>query len=337
MSVGVRDKYHIGINSKGYILRGAPDRPAYKREVLASQVDRLAISDISYSDFAGQTLFYLAQTDWSGGIKDDRTWKDDAKFYYSTNIDAHSESGAIKLAAGLTLKNTFTENINCGVYGSVGGTSYHYVGTHHDADGQPVVYRSSNGSSFSNITDSAMSNLRTDISCLRIVNSALWITTIGLGQSDVVESYDGTTFTDHSAAILAASSLISILNSSTVVDVGSDIYAGVSGGKTLADTGVKATTAYVSANWTNPTYAYADDANRATTTTAGLVQDYRTFDLSAIPVGALIVGVEVNAKGFGNAADMVLSAKISADGGVNWSSVWKVATPNNGSDTTLTF
>jgi hypothetical protein len=337
MATGVRDKYHVAINSKGYILRGAPERPAYKREVLASQVDRLAISDISYSDFAGQTLFYLAQTDWSAGIKDDRTWKDDGKFYYSTNIDAHSKLGSIKLSSGLTLKKDFTENINCGIYGSVAGTSYHYIGTNDTGSTKPAVYRSSDGTTFSDISSSAISDLRTDVSCLRVVNSALWITTLGVNQTDVVQSYDGTSFTDHSAAILAASTLVSVLNSSCVLDVGSDIYAGVSGGKTLANTGEKATTAYVTANWNNPTYAYADDSNRATTTVAGLVQDYRTFDLSAIPVGALITGVEVKAKGQGNAADMVLSAKISGDGGVNWASAWKIDTPNNGSDTTLTF
>ncbi len=96
-ATGVRDKYHIAVNSKGYMLRGAPDRPAYQKSIVPSQIDRLAISDLAYSDFSGQGLFYLAQTDWSAGVKSEKTWRDDAKYWYSTNIDTYSEQGCIQL------------------------------------------------------------------------------------------------------------------------------------------------------------------------------------------------------------------------------------------------
>ena len=65
----IRNKYHVAINSVGYMLRGAPNTPVYTRGVVPSTVNRLAVSDINYSDFSGQGIFYLAQTDWSAGIK----------------------------------------------------------------------------------------------------------------------------------------------------------------------------------------------------------------------------------------------------------------------------
>ncbi len=339
MATGVKDKYNVAINGKGYIFRGSPDKPAYLRDILPSQVDRLAISDLSYSDFAGQTLFYNAQTDWSAGAKDDRTWKDDAKFYYSSNIDAHSEAGAIKLASGLALKKDFTEDVNCGEYGNVGGTSYHFIGTRLPSyNVQPVIYRSTDGTTFSDISNSIMSKYRTDVSCLKTINSILWATTLGAGQVDVVQSYNGTAFTDYSAAILAASSLVSILNSSVINNVGNDIYAGISGGKTTGNI-VKAPTAKftVASDWNDPNNAFVDDGNYATTTWAARIQGYRTFDVSSLPVGALITGIEIKAKGHGDAANMELAALISTDGGATYASTWKVGTPNLTTDTTLTF
>ena len=98
MSTGVKDKYNIAINSKGYMLRGAPGQVAYAKSVVPSQIDRLAVSDLAYSDFAGQGLFYLAQTDWNAGIKSERMWRDDAKFYYSTNMKCHLPNLLVQLA-----------------------------------------------------------------------------------------------------------------------------------------------------------------------------------------------------------------------------------------------
>jgi len=97
MGTGVKEQYNIAINSKGYTLRGVPYKPGYQKSIVASQIDRLAISDIAYSDFSGAGLFFIAQTDWIGGSKHEKLWKDDAKFWYSSNIDAYSEQGSIKL------------------------------------------------------------------------------------------------------------------------------------------------------------------------------------------------------------------------------------------------
>jgi hypothetical protein len=129
MGTGIHNKYNIALNGAGYILQGSPDRPAYKRSVVASEVDRLSISDLAYSDFAGSGLFYIAQTDWSAGTKNEITWKDDGKFYYSKNIDVFSEQGAIKVVTDLTSEKDFTPGINCGIYEELGGASYHWVGT----------------------------------------------------------------------------------------------------------------------------------------------------------------------------------------------------------------
>jgi hypothetical protein len=68
----------------------------------------------------------------------------------------------------------------------------------------------------------------------------------------------------------------------------------------LTDTGAKAPTATGTPNneWTNPTYAYADDTNRTTTTrtTDGKKwQSYATFGLG-VPAGATINGIEIAIK-----------------------------------------
>jgi len=95
------------------------------------------------------------------------------------------------------------------------------------------------------------------------------------------------------------------------------------------------------ANWTNPTNAYSSNNVYATTTTAGLKQQYKTFGLGApetpvIPHGSTILGLRVKVECKGDAANMEVAVRLSPDGGTVWSTA-KTATPNNGSDTTLTF
>ena len=94
-------------------------------------------------------------------------------------------------------------------------------------------------------------------------------------------------------------------------------------------------------NWTNPTNAYSSNNVYATTVTAGLVQVYKTFGLGSVqapltPHGSTILGIKVLVECKGDAANMELAVRLSPDEGVTWSTA-KVATPNNGSDTTLTL
>ena len=104
-----KNKYHISIDSIGCMLSGTPENPS--RNVSRQPVfgNRFASGDRDYTDFS--IWWYWAQTDWSGGFKDQKQWEDDAKFYYSVNVDTWSEIGAVKLLNDWESVNNFTENI----------------------------------------------------------------------------------------------------------------------------------------------------------------------------------------------------------------------------------
>lgn len=111
--IDTKSRYHIALDGVGLLLQGAPDRPAYMTMNAPVYGTRFASGDRDYNDLS--QWWYFIQTDWAGGIKDEQSWEDDAKFYYSSNIDAYSLSGAVKLLRKLVLDHTFDENIVCGV------------------------------------------------------------------------------------------------------------------------------------------------------------------------------------------------------------------------------
>lgn len=61
---------------------------------------RFASGDRDYNDLS--QWWYLTQTDWSGGFKEQTSFEDDAKFYYSSNIDARTKPGTIRLERQMT-------------------------------------------------------------------------------------------------------------------------------------------------------------------------------------------------------------------------------------------
>lgn len=200
MATGVRTKYNVAINGKGYILRGAPDQPAYQRAVVATEIDRLAISDLAYSDFSGSGLFYVAQTDWNAGIKNEKTWRDDAKYYYSTNIDTYSEQGVIKLEKELTAQNDFTEILTCG---GIDGSVIEFVGTEDNGSGYPQVYKY-NGSSWSAIAATTFGTAKNAVSQLIAHNDDLYAGNVGIENTYSLGKYDGSSWSDLTAAVITA-------------------------------------------------------------------------------------------------------------------------------------
>lgn len=202
MSSGVRDKYHLAINGHGYMLRGAPNNPAYRRDEVPTAISRLALSDIEYSDFSGSGLFFAAQTDWSGGIKSQKLWADDAKYYYSTNIDAFSEPGAIKLFKQLEIEEDIAESITCGCVAEVAGSTNQYIGTDDGSDNRPKIYKNSSGT-WADIVSTAFDTDLTAVSQLSGHKGLLVASSIGANAdgSNAVSTYNGTSWTDHKTAI----------------------------------------------------------------------------------------------------------------------------------------
>jgi len=106
------------------------------------------------------------------------------------------------------------------------------------------------------------------------------------------------------------------------------------------NTGLLSPSGIGASNWTNPTNAYASDDSYATTTTLNEIQEYNNFGLGStgsptIPLASIIDGIEVKIECHGDVADMEISVALSW-GGVSLTD-YKADTPNDGSDTTLTF
>ncbi len=121
MASGIRSRYHIGINNKGFMLRGAPDQPAYVKQDVPTQAGNATPTDIGYDQLNGAGWKYWAQTDWSGGFQRLK-WKDDASFKDGQGIDTIKEYGSV------SLQNNFTSAIKI--------TGSHTYGAHsvHDQD-----------------------------------------------------------------------------------------------------------------------------------------------------------------------------------------------------------
>jgi hypothetical protein len=144
-------QYDIALNEQGYILASRPEMP----RIVAGQApifgSRFAQGDRDYGDFS--FWWFLAQTDWSGGFKDETQWKDDAKYYASSFLDCYSEPGAIKMHPGVTDEYYFNENPNVMAEGEVNNSNALFVGTTESGDGKPKLYYQLNADSWGEATD----------------------------------------------------------------------------------------------------------------------------------------------------------------------------------------
>lgn len=203
--VAIKSEYHIALDGVGLILQGAPDRLAYQQGQAPIYGTRFASGDRDYNDLS--QWWYLVQTDWTGGIKDAVSWADDAKYYYSTNIDVFSENGAIKLASGLTLEKDFTEEIVCGSYESPGATAYAYVGTNPSGSTKPAIYRRTAVSTWGNISSAFMPTTQQSVMDIMVHKAKLWFITMDITSGGTYEvgycDEDGGSPSDLSANVAA--------------------------------------------------------------------------------------------------------------------------------------
>jgi len=222
---------------------------------------RFASGDRSYSDLS--LWWYFAQTDWSGGIKDDRAWIDDAKFYYSTNIDV-SQPGAIKLAKSIEAFGTVPQTAYCGGQFSVrrdAGTSTttsYFIGTaDKSSDSKPRIYEWDGDSWEEFLTGSDIGTNQNIISQVSGHKSTFWASTVGNGNTGVVLQYSGTAWIDHSAAIITAVSETGGMGSSRChCEVNNVLY--VEGDDFLNDHVFIVSTADNGTTWTKVAYHNTD-------------------------------------------------------------------------------
>lgn len=212
--IATKSKFHLALNGVGLMLQGAPDRLAYQQSQAPVYGQRFANGDRDYNDLSA--WWYFIQTDWSGGAKDTFSWSDDAKFYYSTNIDVWGEPGAIKLTreqypAGSGGDNDFTYNVICGFEGEVNGSVKKFVGLSDDAGGRPRIWSANPGEaqSWSDVSGTAIGTNQATISQMSARSDILIVSTTGAGTTWVVLTWNGTTWTDQSANLYNGGATIS--------------------------------------------------------------------------------------------------------------------------------
>ncbi len=100
--VNIKNEFHVALDGQGLLLQGAPERliSAYEQSQAPVYGNRFASGDRDYNDLS--LWWYLTQTDWAGGIKDNVSFLDDIKYYYSSNLDVRTQPSAIKLERTIT-------------------------------------------------------------------------------------------------------------------------------------------------------------------------------------------------------------------------------------------
>lgn len=116
MATGVRTKYHIALNGKGFMLRGAPSQPRYIKERAPTLVNQLGIGDLNYAQLNGSGWSYWTQTDWSGGFQRIK-FKDDASFKDGQAVDTIKKYGEVTLQKGWTSAGSFSGSHSYGAHG----------------------------------------------------------------------------------------------------------------------------------------------------------------------------------------------------------------------------
>lgn len=119
--VDTKGKFHVALDGVGLMLQGAPAAPGYLMKNSPVYGTRFASGDRDYNDLS--QWWYLTQTDWSGGIKNTFSFADDAKFYYSSNVDVRTKPGTIRLERQISLVRTATEKITDVKLVNAGGSS----------------------------------------------------------------------------------------------------------------------------------------------------------------------------------------------------------------------
>lgn len=117
----MRSRYHLAINARGFMLRGAPQAPAYRKTLAPNLLtriyfNRLGVEDLGSDPLNGARWDYWHQTDWTGGHQVLK-FQDDGSFKDGQGVDTLTEFGSIKL------QNGFTSAI------SISGS--HAYGSHH--------------------------------------------------------------------------------------------------------------------------------------------------------------------------------------------------------------
>lgn len=205
--IATRGKFHVALNGQGFLLQGAPDRLAYRQQQAPVYGQRFASGDRDYNDLS--QWWYWNQTDWSGGLKNQRSWANDAKYFFSTNIDTWSQPGSIRLTRqqgeiGGTADEAFDESMSCGASGDLGGTQSNLIGTFDNSgDSKPKLYKAPSGvaQTWTEVAGSTFNAGQNVVSQIVFRAGFAWVMLAGTVTQTKLFTYDGTTLSDKTSQI----------------------------------------------------------------------------------------------------------------------------------------
>lgn len=113
--ITTKSKFQLALDGVGLILQGTPKFPAYSQDQAPIYGQRFASGDRDYTDFS--FWWYWAQTDFSGGIKTDLQWLDDAKFFTSKGVNVEERVGSLTLNFKLGTSNAVAKDMTFKDYG----------------------------------------------------------------------------------------------------------------------------------------------------------------------------------------------------------------------------
>lgn len=244
-----KNRYDVALDGQGFILSRNPDEPTMS--VKQEQIFYLRYNqgDHNYNDLS--KFWYFDQTDWSGGIKDSFGWLDDAKFYYSTNIDPLTILGALQLQPEVSEDATsFLRNILQGMRGDLGGVISDAIGGAQKSGNLDLTV---NNLSLGAWTDYVVSTNQNTVGMILYKNSRIWVGTTGVGANDVVKSFSGTSFTDHSSQLGAGSGSPfswSLWSCRAMAVLGDTLYVGVNGSSKYGIAKTSVTIPAAGSDWT---------------------------------------------------------------------------------------
>jgi len=223
--------HHIAIDSQGYILAGSPTQPGRTMQRNTVFGNRFASGDRDYTDLS--FWWYWAQTDWSGGIKNNRAWEDDAKFWWSTNIDTFSNPGSFQLPYHMALAiapaditygvTDLTAGTNC----SVAGTATSFVGTDDGSViGKAAVFKFTALSSYTEIAGSDFGGSNNQVNQILGHKENAWILTGGAANTWAISYYDGSSMNDVTANAITAVTGSDFKMPHAGCELGGDLYIG---------------------------------------------------------------------------------------------------------------
>lgn len=96
MPSGIRTRYNVALNGRGFMLRGSPQNPAYSKTEVAINLSNADANDPSFNPLNGADWLYWAQTDWSGGFQQLK-WKDNASFRDGQSVNLLDPYGNVKM------------------------------------------------------------------------------------------------------------------------------------------------------------------------------------------------------------------------------------------------